>query len=234
MKLDNKIIDYNKEYAKAKVFVVIVCVISMALSIFIIKNGFDEAEEKRNAIFVADANNTLLLALANDVKLNLPNEAKATLKRMHHYLYNMTPSASHINESIRKAECLGDESVVQYVEKMKEKGWYNKMIAEGISTEFLCDSIRIETSDNSNFGYKATLYGKTSVIHPDRIEFCSIITTCYMNFVSRSVENPNGFKVFLWKQEKEDLIKVYKRNSAKIVVDVKEETHDSTEAKIQK
>lgn len=227
MKLDNNIIDYDKEYAKAKVFVVIVCIASMALSIFIIKSGLDEAEETRNAIFVADANSTLLLALSKDIKLNLPNEAKATLKRMHHYLYNMTPSASHINESIRKAELLGDASVVQYVEKKKEQGWYNKMIAEGISTEFLCDSVRIEASDNGNYAYKATLYGKTSIVLPDRIEFRELTSSCYMNFVARTLENPNGFRCFLWKVDNEKIIKVFVRNKAKKALDIEDTEQDS-------
>lgn len=233
MKLDDKITDYHKEFAKAKVITVIICVVCMLCSIFIIKSGIDEAEESRNTIFVADANNTLLLALSNDMKTNLPNEAKATLKRMHHYMFNMTPSATHINESIRRAEMLGDGSVVQYVEKTKEKGWYNKMIAEGISTEFLCDSIRLETSDNENYQYKAVLYGKTSMIHPDRIEFRELITDCYLRFTSRTLENPNGFTVFLWKIDKEEVIKVLTRDTEKMTVQIAEqdETQDSTSTK---
>lgn len=231
MKLDDKVIDYNSEFKKAKIFVVAICVISMLASIAVIKIGLDKAETNRETIYVADANNTLMLALANDVDLNAPNEAKAALKRMHYYLFNMTPSADYIKGSIAKAEAIGDESVVQFVEKMKEKGWYNKMIAEGISTEFMCDSIHIDNSDNGDYSYKVTLYGKTSTIYPDKIEFRSLQTACYMYDDARTIDNPNGSYVALWQIVKNDVLKIVERSTESMEIETPAEDNigqDST------
>ncbi|MCQ2087480.1 MAG: hypothetical protein MJZ37_05380 [Bacilli bacterium] len=212
MKQDNNLVDYNHEYGKAKILVILICIISMALSIIIVKSGIDEAEESRQTIFIADANNTLLLALANDITLNRPNEAKAAVKRMHYFMFNLTPAAKHINSSLEKATLLSsDQTVVQHIEKLKEMGWYNRMVADGISTEFMCDSIRIEDSDRDDAVYKAKLFGKTSYIYPDRIEFKSLITSCYLQNADRTIEEPNGFLIKLWSIEKQENIKTFMR-----------------------
>lgn len=216
--------DYKKGYNLAKVIVVAVCVLCSALSICIIKTGLDEAEEERQSIFVADVNNTLLVALSNDMELNRPNEAKATLKRLHFYLFNLTPTADNINGNIASAESLSDESILQYVEKTKECGWYNKMIAEGISTEFKCDSIQILGSDREEFEFSAKLFGKQSQIYSDRIEFKEIQTSCYLTTTDRTIENPNGFRIQLWKVDKEEIIKVVRRKRAVHNVEINKDT----------
>lgn len=211
-------IDYKKGYNIAKIIVVAVTLICTGLSIYVIKSGLDQAEEERETIFVTDVNNTLLVALANDMQLNRTNEAKAVLKRLHHYLFSLTPTADNINGSIANAENISDESVLQYVEKQKERGWYNKMIAESISTEFMCDSIDIEDSDRKEANFKAILYGKQSVIYSDRIEFHSVVTICYLEDDYRTVENPNGLSVRNWNIVKDDIIKTVKRKRQKIDV----------------
>ena len=211
-------IDYKRGYHIAQIIVVAVTLICTGLSIFVIKSGLDEAEEERQTIFVADVNNTLLVALANDMQLNRTNEAKAVLKRMHHYIFSLTPTADNINGSIENAEKIGDESVLQYVEKQKERGWYNRMIAESISTEFKCDSIDIEDSDRKGFDFKAILYGKQSIIFTDRIEFHLVVTTCYLEDDYRTIENPNGLSVRQWNVVSDEIIKIVNRKKQKIDV----------------
>ena len=84
--------DYKDELTKYKLILVLVTVIAMAANICVIKSSFDEAEEQRQEIFVADSQNTLLLALANDISTNRGNEAKAVVGKMHTHLFYMSPS----------------------------------------------------------------------------------------------------------------------------------------------
>lgn len=217
-------LDYKEEFTKIKLFLIGVCVACTTLSIYITISCFNEAEENRKEIFIADANNTLLVALSNDMNLNRPNEAKACLKKLHYFLFNVTPSATHINSSIERAKAISDQSVSQYIEKLKEEGWYNSMIAKSISTEFICDSISIVESDRDEYCFKAYLYGKTSTISQDKIEFRSIATSCYLSNMERTVNEPNGFKINLWAIDKNVLLKEINRKELQ-----KESKHNTEE-----
>ena len=207
----SEIQDYVSFFKKVKLVLVLVCVCCTIGSIYIVKSAFDAAEESREMVFVADVNNTLLVALSNDIQVNRPNEAKAVLKRLHHFLFNVTPSASHINATIARAKALSDRTVSQYIEREKEKGWYNTMIAKGVSTEYLCDSISILESDREEFMFKARIYGKTSTIYPERIEFRTLVTSAYLEDTDRTIEEPNGFRVCLWKIESNTILKIFER-----------------------
>ena len=95
--------DYKDELSKYKFILVIVTVLAMMANILIIKSTFDEAEEQRSEIFVADSQNTLLLALSNDLSTNRGNEAKAVVGKMHTHLFYMSPTQSAIEGGIAKA-----------------------------------------------------------------------------------------------------------------------------------
>lgn len=204
-------VDYTKEFRKYKVFVVAVSFLMMVCNIYLVKTTYDSAEESRQTIFVADASNTLMVALANDIQVNRPNEAKAALSRLHYFLFNMTPTANHINYCIGRAQALGDRSIHQYIEKEKERGWYKSMVGGGISTEFMCDSITVSDSDRPEYRFKAVLYGKTSMIYPERIEFRQIITESYLLDDERTIDEPNGFRIYQWAVKDLRLIKVFNR-----------------------
>lgn len=205
--------DYFKDFQLIKVILAIVCVISATLSICIIKSSFDDAEIIRNEIFIADAQNTLILARSSDMKSNRCNEAKAVTNKMHVHLFYMTPTASAIQNGIDNACLLGDESVVQYCNQLMETGWYNKMMAEGISTEFICDSINTYGSDKPEYDFLVKLYGKTSTIYPHAIEFRRIVTSQFVKQQERTIKNPNGYRCCLFKIEQNEVIRTFLREN---------------------
>ena len=185
--------DYKNDLMKYKLLLIAVTIIATVVNILIIKSSFDSAEAERNEIFVADSQNTLLLALSRNINTNRGNEAKAVVNKMHTHLFYMAPTASDIEGGITKACGLSDASVQQYCDKQRESGWYNRMMAEGISTEFVADSIVLYDSDRQGYDFFVRLYGKTSVISSSSIEFKSLVTTCYVQESMRTVDNPNGY-----------------------------------------
>lgn len=206
--------DYKNELAKYKLLLILTCVLTTAICVCIIKSSFDEAEEERQEIFVADSQNTLLLALSNDMRTNRPNEAKAVVGKMHTHLFYLTPTATAIESGISNACSLSDASVKHYCDKLREEGWYNRMMAEGISTEFLLDSIIVCESDRREFDYLVRLFGKRSTITTASIEFRSLVTTCYVQEEGRTIQNPNGYRCCQFQIEKDEVLKVLNRQRA--------------------
>lgn len=205
------LIDYKNELTKYKFILVLVTILSMVANIFIVKSSFDDAEIERNEIFVADAQHTLLLALSKDISTNRGNEAKAVVGKMHTHLFYITPTKSAIEGGIKNACDLSDASVKQYCDKLRERGWYNKMMADGISMEFMPDSIILYESDMSRYDFMVRLYGKTSTITPEYIEFKRIETTCYVQEEGRTIANPNGYRCCNFEVVKDERIRVFKR-----------------------
>lgn len=203
--------DYWEDLKAVRLMTVVVCVLSSMVTIYMIKSSFDEADMTRNEIFVADAENTLLLALSSDMSSNRSNEAKAVVNKMHTHLFYMSPTATSIEAGINNATGLGDESVLQYANKKMEQGWYNMMMAEGVSTEFVSDSISTLDSDKEGYDFLVRLYGKTSTIYSTHIEFRRIVTSCYVMEQKRTIENPSGYKCCFFKVEKEETIQTFRR-----------------------
>lgn len=209
--------DYKDELMKFKFILVFVTVLAMVANIAIIKSSFDDAEMERQEIFVADSQNTLLLALSNDMSTNRGNEAKAVVGKMHTHLFYMSPTSSAIEGGISKACELSDASVKQYCDKQRESGWFNKMMAEGISTEFVADSIVLYNSDVEGYDFFVRLYGKTSTITPSLIVFRRIETSCYVQEEGRTIDNPNGYRCCNFTINKNETIRTFKRESDGVI-----------------
>jgi len=129
----------------------------------------------------------------------------------------MTPTSSAIEGGIAKACYLSDASVRQYCDKLREGGWYNKMMAEGISTEFVADSIVLYGSDVQGYDFMVRLYGKTSTITPSLIEFKSIETSCYVEEQERTIDNPTGYRCCNFVVNKTNVLRTFRRENDGVI-----------------
>lgn len=196
--------DIPKLFSTVKAFMVLLTVVITGLTVYICKQSFDSANEERDFIYIADANNTLLLALANDVELNRSEEAKAHVKRFHELFFILSPNADFIEKNMEKALYISDNSVKQQYINLKEKKYFDSMIANGVSSEFRCDSISV--SQDQNYEFKVCLYGKTSLVYSDKIVFKTLKTSCFLSLCDRDAMNTNGFIIKNWKIEENNVL----------------------------
>lgn len=193
-----------KTFSMVKAIMIVLTFAITSLSVYVCKAAFDSANKERDFIYIADANNTLLLALANDVQLNRSEEAKAHVKRFHELFFILTPNADFIESNMQKAQYISDNSVKQQYSILKEKSYFDSMIANGISSEFMCDSISVSTNEESEFS--VLLYGKTSLVYSDKIVFKTLKTSCKLSSCKRDKLNTNGFIIEDWKIEENNII----------------------------
>ncbi|HOU69058.1 MAG TPA: conjugative transposon protein TraK [Paludibacteraceae bacterium] len=196
--------DIPKCFTSVKIIMVILTVAITSFTIYICKNSFDSANSERDFIYVADANNTLLLALANDVDLNRSEEAKAHVKRFHELFFVLSPNAEFIENNMKKALYISDNSVKQVYVNLKEKKFFDSMIANGVSSEFRCDSINVAMEASHEF--KVYLYGKTSLVYSDKIIYKTLKTSCFLSSCNRDEMNTNGFIIKNWKIEENNVL----------------------------
>lgn len=192
-----------------KFLMVVLTVVITGVTIFVLKTVFSSADEGRNTVYVVDSRNTLKLALAENVSVNRIAEAEASVKRLHELLFILSPDADYIRESVESAEYFADNSVKSYCNSQKESGFYNSLVANGVSTEFICDSVLIDV--DPSYEYRARLFGKTSQVFSDKIIFKNLVTECFLQSCERNEMDPQGFYVVDWKVVRHDEIGVAER-----------------------
>ena len=180
-------------FNSVKMILIIVSCSVTALTIFTIKSSFDSAESQRETIYMSDSKNTIELALSNDLWVNRPKEAEAHVKRFHDLFFFLSPDANQIERNMQRAIAISDKSVYQQYLLMKEKNYFEGLIANGISSEVMCDSINVTEVDKYNYDVK--MYGKQALVDSDKIIYKELVTTCNLYSCHREIENPNGFVI---------------------------------------
>ncbi len=198
-------------FGAVKYIMTLVTILVTGGTIWVLYAVFASADEERNSIYVVDSHNTLKLALAEDVSVNRVYEAEAVVKRLHELLFILSPDADFINDRIDKAQYISGNSVRSYCNSQKERGFYNSLVANGISSEFLCDSISVLPDEQ--YDYRVTLWGKTSLVFSDKILFYSVVTSCTLVSCERSALDPQGFYVEEWQVVSQEELGAWERKS---------------------
>ena len=102
------------------------------------------AEAQRQKIYVLDEGKALVLAIAQDVYQNRMAEAKSHVKRFHQFFFSLSPNKEAIDYAMGEAMKLADNGAMQQYNTMVEQGFFQKMIAGGVSTEILIDSVVVD------------------------------------------------------------------------------------------
>jgi conjugative transposon TraK protein len=183
-------------------------VLAIGLGGYAIYSSYQFAEAQRDKIYVLENGQPLLLALSHNVEENRTAEAMSHVRRFHEYFFTISPEKTAIEYNINKALFLSDNVAADYYIKLKEDGFYERIISAGILCEIMVDSVRI---DDTTYPYKAYTYGKTSIIRSSSILYRNIETVCDLVNSTRTENNPHGFIIEKWKILDNSDIKEVKR-----------------------
>ncbi len=183
-------------FSLVRIYMVLVTVITIAVSGYAVWKSFQFAEKQREKIYVLDGGASLLMALQQDVNQNRPAEARAHVKLFHEYFFTISPDKSSIEQRLVQALALaGNDAYEQYM-NLKEEGFYDRVIAAGINCEIQTDSVIVDTG---SYPFKAYYYGKTAIVRSSNITYRNLETQCELISCARSDNNPHGFVIERWK-----------------------------------
>ena len=136
------------------------------------------------------------MAISRDVNANRKAEAKSHVKRFHEYFFTLSPEKAAIEGNVQQALYLADNSASDVYIRMKEEGFYERIIASGIVCEIKVDSIAI---NDAVYPFQVKTYGVTSIIRKSNITYRNLETSCTLLNTTRSENNPHGFLIENWK-----------------------------------
>lgn len=178
-----------------RVVLLVVVVVSAAVSLFAVFESYKFAEAQRQKIYILDEDRALTLALAQDVYQNRMAEARSHVKLFHKFFFTLSPSSDAVEYNMGEAMKLADNQALEQYENMKEAGFFQRMIAGGVSTELKVDSIVV---DDTVYPYYALFYGKVSLIRSSSVTYRNLETECSLRNCTRSDDNPHGFIIEKW------------------------------------
>ena len=160
------------------------------ISVAAVWKSYRFAEAQRQKIYVLDQGKSLILALSQDMAQNRPVEAREHVRRFHELFFTLSPDKAAIESNLNRALLMADRSALSYYKALSEKGFFNRLIAGGISQTVRIDSIRCNFD---SYPYQVTTYARQRIMRESTITERSLVTTCRLINAVRSDNNPQGF-----------------------------------------
>ena len=154
------------------------------------------------------ANGQVLEAFASNREAQLEVEANSHVTRFHQYFFELSPDEDLIASQINAALYLADQSAKRAYDNLKEKGFYNQLLAGNVSQEIEMDSIQLNLDSHP---YEFTYYGKQKIVRTTSEVVRVLVTRGRLREVARSTHNPHGFLIERWETLLNEDIKVTKR-----------------------
>lgn len=155
--------------------------------------SFNLIRNERKQIYVLD-NSVPVLVKQTGAEVNLEVEAKSHINLFHTLFFTLPPDDEFIKNNIGKAMYLIDESGLKQYNNMKEKGYYNTILASSATVTIITDSVVVDMN-NMAFEY----YGTQRIERETSILKRQLVTSGTLRSVPRTENNPHGLIITDWK-----------------------------------
>jgi len=145
-------------------------------------------------IYLLDSSGIPYAATQTDDEYTYLMGAKDHIRHFHEYFFNLSSDEGYIGYTIKKSLYFIDKSGMQQYKNLKEKGFYDNIIATTTTTTCICDSININPKDMS-----FVFYGKQIFRRPSSISMRHLITKGYITNTKKSENNPHGMIISSWR-----------------------------------
>lgn len=171
--------------------------------------AFKQVASARKSVYILDANSNPLLARQTDVRVNREAEYRAHIAQFHSLFFTLTPDDKFIEYQLKQAMYLVDESGALQYNTLKEKGFFNSILASSAVLTIQMDSVYIDMP-RKYFRY----YGKQKIDRRSSLVTRTLVTEGYLKDLDiRSDNNPHAVLITRWKTlENKDLENVSKNN----------------------
>lgn len=183
-------------------------VASLVIVCMVLTFAFSLIKNERKQIYVLD-NGVPILVKQTDLEVNLEAECKAHVKLFHTFFFTLPPDDEFIKYNMEKAMYLVDESGLKQYNNLKEKGYFNTILASSATATIITDSVIVDMA-NMTFEY----YGTQRIERATSIVKRELYTTGKLKELKvRTENNPHGLLIVDWKTiSNRDIEKKEKKN----------------------
>lgn len=222
MEVKNKVFLKNKrldaDYKSNRITTIVAIVASFAFGIFCYVNSRTQIAKIRQHVYVMGndrsntASGTVMIANQENLSSNRPAEIRHDVKMLMERLFTMAPDNSSIEENLREAEVLGDESVMNFINNLKENKYYDKLIAASTSSRALRNSFKFKL-DLSHYPIGVYVTFHQELVRSTAVSLRELSFSLQVRNCPRSDDNPHGLIIERLNVEGNKLIKKYERQN---------------------
>ncbi len=150
-------------------------------------------KDSRKKIYVLDGDIPVLIR-QTEVEENRQAEYKSHINMYHSLFFNLPPDDAFIRENLSRAMYLVDETGLIEYNNLKEKGYYNSILASSAVLSIRADSIVLDRQ-NRSFIY----YGTQRIERKTSILTRTLVTEGNFEDVPRTEHNPHGCLITNWR-----------------------------------
>ncbi len=169
--------------------------VSIVIVIAILVFAFNLVANERKHIYVLD-NEVPILVKQTGIEVNLEVEAKSHVNLFHMLFFTLPPDDDFIQKNIEKAMYLVDETGLKQYNNLKEKGYYNTILASSATVTIVTDSVLVDLN-SLRFEY----YGIQRIERETSILKRQLVTSGKLRQIPRTDNNPHGLLIVDWKTE---------------------------------
>lgn len=181
--------NFETAFQKVRAMAMVTVVASLGLTATVCFCAFEYAKKYGERIYILN-NGAAIDALASSVRENRESEAKHHVRYYLDLMFNISPDPRSIEYNKKRAEYLGDHSILLPYEQNKESNFYNQLIGGNMRQEYREDSIQVRMKE---LPYRVIAFGKVTITRASSKLVKSLVTSCDLVDVNRSDNNPNGF-----------------------------------------
>jgi len=180
---------------------------SVIIAGFALFSAYKQVAIARKSLYILD-HNVPILARQTDMQMNRPAEYRAHIDLFHSFFFSLTPDDKYIQYQMKKAMYLIDESGINQLNNLKERGYFNSILSSSSVLTLETDSIILDVP-RRYFRY----YGKIKIDRRSATLLRSLVTEGHLKDIPRSDNNPHGLLITGWKTiENKDLENVQKNS----------------------
>lgn len=189
--------------------VTVTTVISSAILVaFTLYSAFAMVSKEQDQVYVL-TNGIPLLAERTEQKEDIKIESMSHIEMFHQFFFTLSPDDEYMDWTLKKALYLVDESGMKQRNTLKERGFYQNIIAASAVFSIITDSIQFD-DEKMTFTY----YGKQFIERPSSKLTRKLVTKGNIKKVPRTKNNPHGMIITNWRTvENEDLKYTQKQTS---------------------
>ena len=190
----------EKKIRTVTIVTVTTVVVSACLVAFTLYSAFSMVEKEQSQVYVL-SNGIPLLAERTSQQEDLMIESMSHVEMFHQFFFTLSPDDEYMEWTLKKALYLIDESGVKQRNTLKEKGFYQNIVAASAVFSIITDSINVDI-EKMDFTY----FGKQFIERPSSKLVRRLVTKGMIKQVPRTPNNPHGLLITNWRTvENEDL-----------------------------
>jgi len=166
---------------------------AIIICVMILNFSRDLIKESRKKIYVLDGHVPVLVRQA-EMEENRAVEYTSHINLFHMLFFNLPPDDQFIKENLSRAMYLVDASGLTEYNNLKEKGYYNSILASSAVLSVRTDSIQL---DQESKAFK--FYGTQRIERKTSVLTRLLITEGNYEDVPRTENNPHGCLITNWK-----------------------------------